>query len=76
MTEQEIPQEQLDVEPVATAPANWTDVVRQHITGPVFSLAFHKQNKYGGCQAFSLFGYFACYLLRNLDLNVFKQIGK
>ncbi len=23
------------------APANWMDVVRQHITGPVFSLAFH-----------------------------------
>ena len=38
MIEQEIPQEQLDA-PVA--PANWTDIVRQHITGPVFSLAFH-----------------------------------
>ncbi|MBR3688145.1 MAG: hypothetical protein IKL85_03610, partial [Lentisphaeria bacterium] len=38
MTEQEIPQEQLDA-PVA--PANWMDIVRQHITGPVFSLAFH-----------------------------------
>ena len=41
MTEQEIPQEQLEAEPVAMAPANWMDIVRQHITGPVFSLAFH-----------------------------------
>ena len=38
MTEQEIQQEQLDA-PVASA--NWMDIVRQHITGPVFSLAFH-----------------------------------
>ena len=38
MTEQEIPQEQLDA---PMAPATWMDVVRQHITGPVFSLAFH-----------------------------------
>ena len=38
MPEQEIQQEQLDA-PVA--PANWTSIVRQHITGPVFSLAFH-----------------------------------
>ncbi len=41
MTEQEIPQEQLDAEAVAMAPATWTEIVRQHITGPVFSLAFH-----------------------------------
>ena len=39
MAEQEIPQEQIDAVPVA--PANWMDIVRQHITGPVFSLAFH-----------------------------------
>jgi len=38
MTEQEIPQEQFDA-PVA--PATWKDIVRQHVTGPVFSLAFH-----------------------------------
>ncbi len=38
MTEQELPQEQFDA---PAAPANWMDVVRQHITGPVFSLAFH-----------------------------------
>ena len=41
MTEQEIPQEQLEAEAVAMAPANWMDIVRQHLTGPVFSLAFH-----------------------------------
>ena len=28
-------------EDTSVAPANWTDIVRQHITGPVFSLAFH-----------------------------------
>ncbi len=38
MTEQKIPQEQLDA---PAAQANWMDIVRQHITGPVFSLAFH-----------------------------------
>ena len=38
MTEQEVQQEQLEM-PIA--PANWMDVIRQHITGPVFSLAFH-----------------------------------
>ena len=38
MTEQEIPQEQFDA---PAAPANWMDIVRQHVTGPVFSLAFH-----------------------------------
>ena len=38
MTEQELQQEQSEA-PIA--PANWTDIVRQHITGPVFSLAFH-----------------------------------
>ena len=38
MTEPEITQEQMDA-PIA--PANWKDIVRQHITGPVFSLAFH-----------------------------------
>ena len=41
MTEQKNTQEQLDAESVPTAPANWMDIVRQHITGPVFSLAFH-----------------------------------
>jgi len=38
MPEQEIPQEQFDA-PIA--PATWKDIVRQHITGPVFSLALH-----------------------------------
>ena len=38
MTEQEIPQEQFDA-PIA--PVTWKDIVRQHITGPVFSLALH-----------------------------------
>jgi len=38
MAEQENNQIQPD-NPVA--PANWKDIVRQHITGPVFSLAFH-----------------------------------
>ena len=38
MTEPEITQEQTEM-PVA--PANWKDIVRQHVTGPVFSLAFH-----------------------------------
>ena len=28
-------------EDIPVAPATWKDVVRQHITGPVFSLAFH-----------------------------------
>jgi hypothetical protein len=32
---------ELDAEPVETAPATWKDIVRQHVTGPVFSLAFH-----------------------------------
>ncbi|MBP5586406.1 MAG: hypothetical protein J6Y92_08655 [Lentisphaeria bacterium] len=32
---------EMDAEAVAAAPANWMDIVRQHITGPVFSLAFH-----------------------------------
>jgi hypothetical protein len=41
MTEQELQQEKLEAENTAAAPANWTDIVRQHITGPVFSLAFH-----------------------------------
>jgi len=38
MPEQEIPQEQFDA-PIA--PVTWKDIVRQHITGPVFSLALH-----------------------------------
>ncbi|MBQ7730529.1 MAG: hypothetical protein IJT68_01690 [Lentisphaeria bacterium] len=38
MTEQELQQEQLEA---PAAPVNWMDIVRQHITGPVFSLAFH-----------------------------------
>ena len=38
MTEPEKMQEQTN-EPMA--PANWKDIVRQHVTGPVFSLAFH-----------------------------------
>jgi len=38
MTEPDRMQEQNDM-PIA--PATWRDIVRQHITGPVFSLAFH-----------------------------------
>ena len=30
-----------ELEAVPAAPATWQDIVRQHITGPVFSLAFH-----------------------------------
>ncbi len=41
MTEAEIPQEQQEQMTLPAAPANWMDVVRQHLTGPVFSLAFH-----------------------------------
>ena len=41
-TEQpQIQNSELETEAVAMAPANWMDVVRQHITGPVFSLALH-----------------------------------
>ena len=29
------------MEAVPLAPATWQDIIRQHITGPVFSLAFH-----------------------------------
>ena len=38
MTEPENVQEPTDA-PIA--PATWQDIIRQHITGPVFSLAFH-----------------------------------
>jgi len=38
MTEQETTQEQMNA---PTAPMSWKDIVRQHITGPVFSLAIH-----------------------------------
>ena len=38
MTEPEIAQEQRNT---PGAPQDWTDIVRQHVTGPVFSLAFH-----------------------------------
>ena len=41
MTESEIPQEQQEQMALPAAPANWMDIVRQHLTGPVFSLAFH-----------------------------------
>ncbi len=41
MTEPEIQQEQQEQMALPAAPANWTDIVRQHLTGPVFSLAFH-----------------------------------
>ena len=37
----QIPNNELEAEAVQAAPANWKDIVRQHITGPVFSLAFH-----------------------------------
>ena len=37
----QIPNDELDADAAAMAPANWMDIVRQHITGPVFSLAFH-----------------------------------
>ena len=36
------PADELEAENLSpAAPANWMDIVRQHITGPVFSLAFH-----------------------------------
>ena len=38
MTEPEITQKQMNA---PAAPANWMDIVRQHVSGPVFSLAFH-----------------------------------
>ena len=37
----QIPNNELEAEAAPAAPANWKDIVRQHITGPVFSLAFH-----------------------------------
>ena len=42
MTEQtQPPATDPEMEAVPVAPATWQDIVRQHITGPVFSLAFH-----------------------------------
>ena len=35
------PANEVDADAAAMAPATWQDIVRQHITGPVFSLAFH-----------------------------------
>jgi hypothetical protein len=35
------PVDGLDAEAVPVAPMTWKDIVRQHVTGPVFSLAFH-----------------------------------
>ena len=42
MTEQtQSPAIDPELEAVPVAPATWQDMIRQHITGPVFSLAFH-----------------------------------
>ena len=42
MTQQtQPPATEPEPEAVPVAPATWQDIVRQHITGPVFSLAFH-----------------------------------
>ena len=35
------PADGLEAEAVPVAPMTWKDIVRQHVTGPVFSLAFH-----------------------------------
>jgi hypothetical protein len=35
------PANELEAEANPAAPMTWTDIVRQHVTGPVFSLAFH-----------------------------------
>jgi hypothetical protein len=35
------PANELEAETIETAPVTWKDIVRQHVTGPVFSLAFH-----------------------------------
>ena len=40
-TEPQIPATDPETDAIPAAPANWMDVVRQHLTGPVFSLAFH-----------------------------------
>ena len=39
--EPQIPAPEPETDVIPAAPANWMDIVRQHITGPVFSLAFH-----------------------------------
>jgi len=42
MTQQtQTPATEPELEAIPAAPATWQDIVRQHITGPVFSLAFH-----------------------------------
>jgi hypothetical protein len=42
MTEQtQFPAINPELEAVPVAPANWMDIARRHVTGPVFSLAFH-----------------------------------
>ena len=39
--EPQIPASEPEPDAIPAAPATWQDIVRQHITGPVFSLAFH-----------------------------------
>ena len=42
MTEQtQTPAIEPELEAATSAPMTWKDIIRQHITGPVFSLAFH-----------------------------------
>ena len=41
MQQTQSPATEPELEAVPAAPATWQDIVRQHITGPVFSLAFH-----------------------------------
>ena len=37
----QVPASEPETDSLPAAPANWMDIVRQHLTGPVFSLAFH-----------------------------------
>ncbi len=39
--QQQVPASEPETDALPAAPANWMDIVRQHLTGPVFSLAFH-----------------------------------
>ena len=39
--EPQTPATEPEMEAVPVAPASWQDIIRQHLTGPVFSLAFH-----------------------------------
>ena len=41
MEQTQTPANEPEMEAVPLAPVTWQDIIRQHITGPVFSLAFH-----------------------------------